>query len=601
MTDKPDDQGIPAPEGVSEVIETDYEIGQNNIDGSVGPFGFDIHNPVFLISGLAVVAFVFYTLALPEQSGAAFSWLFSSVTKGFDWFFLGAANIFVLFCLFLIVTPLGNVRLGGKEATPDYGYVGWFAMLFAAGMGIGLMFYGVSEPMSHYSTSKGGVSYGVTYAGDTPAEGDTPEGWADRESFDAATGLSGATPADVQAQIDAAVPEGQKGLFAPTTGRTDWAPLGAAAGDDEAAIRLGMAATIFHWGLHPWAIYAVVALALALFSYNKGLPLTIRSAFYPILGDRVWGWWGHAIDTLAVFATLFGLATSLGFGATQANAGLNELFGIPVGPTTEVILISVITAIALVSVLRGLDGGVKILSEINMGLAFLLLLFVLIVGPTVAILTGFADYLVAYVSYLPQLSNPVGREDVNFSQGWTSFYWAWWISWSPFVGMFIARVSRGRSVREFIICVLLIPSLVCVLWMSVFGGVAIQQVVQDGFTGAQDAALPIQLFKMLGELPLASITSFIGIILVIVFFVTSSDSGSLVIDTITAGGKVDAPVPQRVFWCVFEGAVAIVLLLSAGGLASLQSMVISTGLPFTIVLLLMCWAIYKGLVAERNA
>ena len=543
MTDTSGDQGIPEPSGASDVIETDYQIGQDNIDGQLGPFGFDIHNPVFLVSGIAIVAFVFYTLALPEQAGEAFSWLFGAVTKGFDWFFLGAANIFVLFCFLLIVTPLGSVRLGGVDAKPDYTYIGWFAMLFATGMGIGLMFYGVSEPMSHFSSSMGG----------TAAEGGA---------------------------------------------RTDWAPLGAAAGDEAAAVRLGMAATIFHWGLHPWAIYAIVALALALFSYNKGLPLTIRSAFYPILGDRVWGWWGHAIDTLAVFATLFGLATSLGFGATQANAGLNELFGIPINNTVEVVLISGITAIALISVLRGLDGGVKVLSEINMGLAFLLLLFVLFTGPTIAILTGFGDYLLAYVEYLPALSNPVGREDVNFMQGWTSFYWAWWISWSPFVGMFIARVSRGRSVREFVICVLLIPSLVCVLWMSVFGGVAIQQVVQDGYTAAQEAELPRQLFKMLDQLPLAGITSLIGIVLVIVFFVTSSDSGSLVIDTITAGGKVDAPVPQRVFWCIFEGAVAIVLLLSAGGLSSLQSMVISTGLPFTVVLLLMCWAIYRGLASE---
>jgi BCCT family betaine/carnitine transporter len=242
---------------------------------------------------------------------------------------------------------------------------------------------------------------------------------------------------------------------------------------------------------------------------------------------------------------------------------------------------------------------VKVLSELNMGLAFLLLLFVLLVGPTLLILSGFVDSLVAYVQYLPALSMPFGREDVNFSQGWTAFYWAWWISWSPFVGMFIARVSRGRTVREFVICVLLIPSLVCVLWMSVFGGTAIHQVIADGYTGAQDAALELKLFKMLGELPLASLTSFVGIVLVVVFFVTSSDSGSLVIDTITAGGKVDAPMPQRVFWCVFEGAVAIVLLLG-GGLAALQAMVISTGLLFTIVLLLMCWAIARGLQGERD-
>ncbi len=495
-------EGIPTPDGASHIIDTDYEIGQDNVEGNVGPIGWDIHNPVFAMSAIAVVAFVFYTLALPEQASSVFSWLFNSVTKSFDWFFLGAANIFVLFSLLLIVTPLGNVRLGGTEARPDYGYVGWFAMLFAAGMGIGLMFYGVSEPMSHFSSSLGGTTV-------------------------------------------------ENGI------RTDWAPLGAAAGDEAAAARLGMAATIFHWGLHPWAIYAVVALALALFSYNKGLPLTIRSAFYPIFGDAVWGWVGHIIDTLAVFATLFGLATSLGFGATQANAGLNELFGIPVGSTSEVILISMITAIALVSVLRGLDGGVKILSEINMGLAFILLIFVLIVGPTMYLITLFWDSLVAYIEYLPALSNPIGREDVNFSQGWTSFYWAWWISWSPFVGMFIARVSRGRTVREFMVCVLLIPSLVCVLWMSVFGGTALHQVIADGYTVAQDAALELKLFKMLDVLPLASITSLVGIVLVIVFFVTSSDSGSLVIDTITAGGKVDAPVPQRAFWCLFEGAVAI--------------------------------------------
>ena len=545
MVDEIESEGIRPPDGESDLIDTDYEIGQDNVEGSVGPFGFDIHNPVFGISGVAIVAFVFYTLALPEQSGALFAWLFGAVTKGFDWFFIGAANIFVLFCFLLIVLPMGKVRLGGKDAVADYSYVGWFAMLFAAGMGIGLMFYGVSEPMSHFSSSFGG----------TASEGGV---------------------------------------------RTDWAPLGAAAGNQEEAIRLGMAATIFHWGLHPWAIYAVVALSLALFTYNKGLPLTIRSAFYPIFGDRVWGWTGHIIDTLAVFATLFGLATSLGFGATQANAGLNELFGVPISGATQVILISVITAIALISVVRGLDGGVKILSEINMGLAFLLLLFVLIVGPTVAILTGFADSLLAYVQYLPALSNPLGREDVNFSQGWTAFYWAWWISWSPFVGMFIARVSRGRTVREFIICVLLIPSLVCVLWMSVFGGTAIHQVVADGYVAAQDAPLELKLFKMLDALPLTQITSLIGIILVIVFFVTSSDSGSLVIDTITAGGKIDAPVPQRVFWCIFEGAVAIVLLLSVGGLKSLQSMVISTGLPFTVVLLMMCWAIFKGLQTEER-
>lgn len=536
--------GIPEPEGKADVIDTDYEIGQDNIERQIGPFGLDIHNPVFLISGIAVVVFVFYTIALPEQAAAIFSAMFNFTTKNFDWFLIGSADLVVIFALLLIVTPFGSVRLGGNEAVADYTYLGWFAMLFAAGMGIGLMFYGVSEPLTHFSTSMGEITT-------------------------------------------------ENGL------RTDWAPLGAATGDEAGSLRLGMAATIYHWGLHPWAIYAIVALALALFTYNKGLPLTIRSAFYPVLGERVWGWPGHIIDTIAVFATLFGLATSLGLGATQANAGLNELFGIPTGTTSEVVLISLITAVALVSVLRGLDGGVKVLSEINMGLAALLALFTLFVGPTIFLLSFFWDSLVAYIEYLPALANPFGREDVNFSQGWTAFYWAWWISWSPFVGMFIARVSRGRTVREFVVCVLLIPSLVCVLWMSIFGGTAIHQVLNDGYTAAQDAGLPLQLFKMLDALPLASITSFIGIVLVVVFFVTSSDSGSLVIDTITAGGKVDAPVPQRVFWCIFEGAVAIALLIG-GGLAALQSMVISTGLLFTLLLLFMCFCIFRGLQDERK-
>ena len=534
--------GIPAPTGDANLIDTDYVIGQDNISGNF-VFSLDIHGKVFTISALAVVLFVVLTLALQAEVAPLFSALRDWLTGNLAWFFIGAANIFVILCLGLIVSPLGKVRIGGMEAKPDYGYLGWFAMLFAAGMGIGLMFYGVSEPMSHFSSSLGGVAVG------------------------------------------------EDGL------RTDWAPLGAAAGDTEAARRLGMAATIFHWGLHPWAIYAVVALALALFSFNKGLPLTIRSIFYPILGERVWGWPGHIIDTLAVFATLFGLATSLGFGAEQATAGLHYLFDIGTGNVTKVLLIIGITGLALLSVVAGLDKGVKRLSEINMVLAIVLMGFVIIVGPTLAIATGFFDNLLAYVTNLPALSNPIGREDANFTQGWTAFYWAWWISWSPFVGMFIARVSRGRTVREFLIAVLLVPSVVSVLWMTAFGGTAIGQFVTDGFTGVQDAALELKLFVMLGELPLTAITSFVGIVLVIVFFVTSSDSGSLVIDTITAGGKVNAPVPQRVFWVIGEGVVAIALLLG-GGLAALQAMAVSTGLPFTIVLLVGCIAIIKGLMSE---
>ena len=325
--------------------------------------------------------------------------------------------------------------------------------------------------------------------------------------------------------------------------------------------------------------------------------MTVRSVFYPLLGERIWGWPGHIIDILAVLATLFGLATSLGFGASQASSGLNFLFGVPERTTTQIVLIIGITAIALFSVVAGLDAGVKRLSEINMALAALLLLFVIAVGPTLNILSGFFTNLGAYLQYLPALSNPVGREDTNYLQGWTAFYWAWWISWSPFVGMFIARVSRGRTVREFIISVLIVPSLACILWMTTFGETAIAQVVRDGYEAALNAELPLQLFMMLDALPLAQITSFIAIILVVVFFVTSSDSGSLVIDVISAGGKVDAPVPQRVFWAVFEGLVAVVLMLG-GGLVALQAMAVSTGLPFTIVLLAACVAIVKGLASE---
>jgi len=530
------------PDGDVNPIDTDYQIGQDNIVVNVGPFGLDIHNRVFAISGLAVIAFVILTLAFQNQVEPLFSNLRSWLTTNLDWFFISAANVFVIICLVLIFTPLGRVRLGGTEATPDYSYAGWFSMLFAAGMGIGLMFFGVSEPLSHFSSAFGGTSV-------------------------------------------------ENGM------RTDWAPLGAAAGDAEMATRLGMAATIYHWALHPWAIYAVMALGLALFSFNKGLPLTIRSVFYPILGERVWGWPGHVIDILAVLATLFGLATSLGFGASQAASGLNYLFGVPLGNTTQIVLVIGITAIALVSVLAGLDAGVKRLSEINMVLAVLLLLFVIVVGPTLAIATGFFDNLMAYLSYLPELANPVGREDSNFASGWTAFYWAWWISWCPFVGMFIARVSRGRTVREFIISVLLIPSLACVLWMTVFGTTAIDQVVNAGYNAVAEADLPLQLFTMLDVLPLAQITSFIAIILVVVFFVTSSDSGSLVIDVIAAGGKVDAPTPQRVFWCTFEGLVAVALILG-GGLVALQAMAVSTGFPFTIVLLVATFSMVKGLASE---
>ncbi|HGS5165033.1 TPA: BCCT family transporter [Vibrio harveyi] len=534
--------GIQRPDGKVNPIDTDYQIGQDNVALKVGPFGLDIHNRVFAISGMSIILFVVLTLTFRQQVEPFFAGLRGWLVSNLDWFFLSAGNVFVVVCLILIVTPLGRVRIGGTEATPDYTYAGWLAMLFAAGMGIGLVFFGVSEPMSHFSVALGGVNV-------------------------------------------------ENGI------RTDWAPLGAAEGDTAAASALGMAATIYHWALHPWSIYALLALGLAIFSFNKGLPLTMRSIFYPLFGERVWGWVGHVIDILAVVATVFGLATSLGYGASQAATGLNFLFGIPMTETTQVVLIVIITALALISVVAGLDSGVKRLSEINMGLAALLLLFVIIVGPTLAIMTGFFENIMSYLANVPALSMPFGREDVNYSQGWTAFYWAWWISWSPFVGMFIARVSRGRSVREFIVCVILIPSTVCVLWMTAFGGTAISQYVNDGYQAVFDAELPLKLFAMLDVMPLSQITSIVGIILVVVFFITSADSGSLVIDTIAAGGKVDAPTPQRVFWCTFEGLVAIALMLG-GGLAAAQAMAVTTGLPFTIVLLVATVSLVKGLMDE---
>jgi len=535
-------EGIPPPDGPANPISTDYVIGQDNIATTRLGVNVDLHGKVFSVSSLVILAFVILTLALQSEVKPVFDAVFSFVTGNLSWVFLLGSNLFVFVSVALIFMPVGKVRIGGANAVPEFSYGGWFAMLFAAGMGIGLMFYGVSEPLTHFGTA-----------------------------------MSGTT-----------VEEGV---------RTDWAPLGGAAGNEEAATSLGMAATILHYGVHPWGSYAIVGLALAIFAFNKGLPLTMRSIFYPVLGERIWSWPGHAIDILAVFATLFGLATSLGLGASQATAGLSYLFGVPDTNTTMVLLVMGVTAVALGSIVLGVEKGVQRLSQLNMVLAALLLIFLITVGPTLLIATGIFKSLASYVVHLPALSNPFGRADANFTQGWTAFYLAWWISWSPFVGMFIARVSRGRTVREFLIAVLLVPTLVAIVWITAFGGTAIDQVLTHGVEDVQDAALELQLFVMLGELPLATITSTVGIVLVIVFFVTSSDSGSLVIDSITAGGKVDAPRSQRIFWAIIEGAIAIALLLG-GGLKALQSAAVSTGLPFTVVLMVACYALVKGLVSE---
>lgn len=511
--------------------ETDYEVGQDNVQ----VLGMDMHNPVFFISAVLILVFVIGTIIFPAEAKTALDGAKGWTIDNFDWLFMVGANIFVLFCIALIFLPVGKIRLGGKGARPDFSTLSWFAMLFAAGMGIGLMFWSVAEPVGYYTDWFG-------------------------------------TPLNVE----------------PNTPQAKDMALGA---------------VMYHWGLHPWAIYGVVALSLAFFAYNKGMPLTIRSAFYPILGERCWGWAGHVIDVLAVLATIFGLATSLGLGAKQAAGGMHFLFDTPNAINVQIAIIVGVTAAAVISVMRGLDGGVKLLSNINMGLAALLLLFVMIAGPTLLIFTSMGQTAVDYVVNIIPLSNWVGREDQGFLHDWTVFYWAWWISWSPFVGMFIARVSRGRTVREFLTAVLLVPTLVTVVWMATFGGSGLHQTINgigELANGVGDSSLA--LFQMLAELPLTAITSFLAIVLVLVFFITSSDSGSLVIDSITAGGKLDAPVPQRVFWAIMEGLIAGALLYGGGeqALNALQAGAITTGLPFTVVLLLMCFSLYKGLSAERK-
>lgn len=515
------------------IESTDYTVGQDNVKR----WGFDVHNPVFALSAGLILLFLLATLFTDSATAkATLDGLKWNIIGSFDSFFIWSANIFVIFCLFLLVSPYGKVRLGGVNAKPSYSTISWLAMLFAAGMGIGLMFWSVAEPVAYMT------------------------GWYKT-------------------------------------------PLGVEANTAEAA-SMAMGATMYHWGLHPWAIYGVVALSLAFFCYNKGLPLSIRSIFYPILGDRTWGWAGHFIDILAVLATLFGLATSLGLGAQQAAAGINHVFGIESTVGLQILVIVGVTGLAIISVIRGIEGGVKLLSNINMIIAFALLAFVSLTSAAV-VFGNIPETLGAYLGNIIPLSNPHGREDEAWFQGWTVFYWAWWISWSPFVGMFIARISEGRTIREFIAAVLIVPTLVTLIWMSVYGGIALDQVINKvGALGTDGLTeVPLAMFQMFDQLPMGTLLSCIAIVLVLVFFITSSDSGSLVIDSITAGGKIDAPVPQRIFWASIEGAIAIALLWIGGteAIQALQAGAISTGLPFTVVILLMCVSLIMGLRTEPRS
>ena len=489
--------------------------------------GLDIHNPVFAISALSVIALVTVTLLYPALATELFLGMKTWVTSTFDWFFLISANFFILFCIAIATSRFGKIRLGGPDAKPQYNYGGWLAMLFAAGVGIGLMFFGVYEPLTHTLNS----------------------------------------------------------------------PLGIDPQNIAVAREAGMSATIFHWGLHAWAIYGLVGLALAFFCFNRQMPLTLRSAFFPLFGKAVWGPFGHFIDVMAVLATIFGLSTSLGFGAEQIAAGLHHLFDIPASNLSKILLIVVIMIMALISVIAGLDKGIKRLSELNMGMAAMLCIFVLVTGPTLLIFEQLWHTTINYLVYLPRFSNWIDRTDTAFFHGWTIFYLAWWISWSPFVGMFIARISYGRTIREFFAWVLLMPTIISIVWMSTLGGAGLDQYFNLGIKALAEMPPELSLYVMLEGLPFAGIVSTISVALIAIFFVTSADSGSLVIDTMTAGGKMNAPVVQRIFWCTATGLVAIALLVG-GGMASLQALTIAVGLPFCLVLLVMCASLYKGLKEE---
>jgi len=519
--------------------DSDRKPGDTNYQG----YGFDVH-PIVFPAALALIAtFVAATILLGEDAATVYSGVRSFFETTFGWFFLLVVNVFIITILYFAFSKYGKIRIGGVQADKEFSDFSWMAMLFSAGMGIGLMFFSVTEP--------------VFYLNNPP------------------------------------------GFF------------GAEAGSGAAA-SAAMAQTFFHWGFHPWAIYGLVGLGLAFFSFNRGLPLTFRSIFWPLLGDRIYGWPGHVIDLVTVFATLFGLATSLGLGVAQVNGGLSyvggDILGVASVPQTtliQILLIGGITLIATASVAAGLDGGVKRLSTLNLYLMLTLLGFLLVVGPTVYIFGTWVQGLGTYFGNLLSLSFFTGTQGGGSStvQDWTIFYWAWWIAWSPFVGMFIARISKGRTVREFVMGVLFLPSLFSTVWLSAFGGSALNSALGGGAVQSQYNELGYASFETLGmfitleQYPLGAISGIIATLLVITFFVTSSDSGSLVIDHLTSGGKHDVPRAQRIFWALTEGGVAA-LLLWGGGLAALQTAAIATGFPFAVILLLMCYTVYLGLDNE---
>ena len=488
-----------------------------------------LNPPVFYSAAGLITLIIIFAATVPDVASRWFDTVQSAIITNASWFYVLAVAIILLSVVYLGFSRMGTIKLGPDHSEPDYSRISWFAMLFSAGMGIGLMFFGVAEPVMHFL----------------------------------------APPVAEPGSVDAA--------------------------------REAMKITFFHWGLHAWAIYAIVALILAFFAYRHGLPLTLRSALYPLIGDKIYGPIGHAVDVFAVIGTVFGIATSLGYGVTQINAGFNYLFDVPVSDTVQVLLIIGVTALAVVSVTTGLDKGIRRLSELNIVLAVLLLLFVLLLGPTVFLLQAFVQNTGAYVSDLVSNTfNLFAYEKTDWIGGWTIFYWGWWLSWAPFVGLFIARISRGRTIREFVLGVLLVPSGFTLMWMTFFGNSAIELIINQGVASLGEMVqqdVSVALFVFFEQFPWSRILSVIGTLMVVVFFVTSADSGSMVVDMLCSNGRNDTPVWQRIFWAAGAGLVAIILLL-AGGLGALQTMAIASALPFTIVLLIATYGLVRALQVD---
>lgn len=565
----------------------DREPGDTNIEG----YGFDLHPQVTFWSAGLLAVIILYALIWPDQSQDAFREIRSFAFENFGWLFVLAVNLYLLIAVYFAFSRYGKIRIGGPTAQTEFSTPAWIAMLISAGIGIGLLYYGVAEPIYHLGSPP--PVFGTD--ANAIADGYSAVEYSARETL--RTSLQEGT---TSLAISRAT-EGLQAIEAAGTATANQAQIDAA--------KAAFATTYLHWGIHAWAIYGLVAVALAFFAYNRGLPLTFRSLFYPLLRERIYGWWGNIIDILTILATLFGLATSLGLGARSVAGGLNYLFDTPTDVWFQILIIAFITGIATMSVVAGLDGGVKRLSSINIGMAVVLLIFVLVFGSTLFLLSMFTQSIGSYLQVLPEfgwwaeaLTGTIA--DTSWQGGWTVFYWAWWIAWSPFVGMFVARVSKGRSVREMIFGVVLLPSVLVFFWFSIFGG----QAFHFQFTGERDMVAAVlgnfdtALFEMLKSFPLTGLVTFFTVLLIVTFFVTSSDSGSLVVDHLTSGGKLDSPKPQRVFWAIMEGMVASVLLVAGGasGLTALQAVTTASALPFVFILFIMCWSMYKAFDEELD-